>query len=108
MEIGIRIIYDALTGKVLNGMLGEMSGDIQEGLRPEKIDFIDLPYGYEDNNFRQAASYHIDVTKAKTNTIAERIIIDNYIQQPPTEAERIKELEDQLLVQENERVGGIL
>ncbi|MCY9532986.1 hypothetical protein M5X04_27120 [Paenibacillus alvei] len=108
MQIGIRIIYDAQTGRVLNGVLGEMSGDIQDGLRPGKIDFIDLPFGYNDNNFKKAASYHINATKSKAAPIVERIVIDRYIQQPPTEAERIKELEDQLLVQENERVGGIL
>jgi len=108
MQIGTRIIYDAATGRVINGALGEMSGDIQEGLRPEKIDFIDLPYGYDDNNFRRAASYHIDVSKPKTAMLAERIIIDSYTPQQPSEADRIKELEDQLLVQENEKVGGIL
>lgn len=108
MQIGIRIIYDAATGKIINGALGEMSGDIQDGLRPEKIDFIDLPFGYNDNNFRQAASYHIDISKPKTATLAERIAIDSYIPQQQTDADRIKELEDQLLIQENNTVGGIL
>ena len=108
MEIGQRIIYDSQTGKVLNGMLGEMSGSIQEGLRPEKIDFIDLPFGYDDNNFRKAMTYRIDVSKSRTAPLMERIVIDSYIQQPPNEADRIKELEDQLLLKENEKVGGIL
>ena len=108
MQIGMRIIYDAATGKVLNGALGEMSGSIQEGLRPEKIEYLDLPFGYNDNNFRRAASYRIDVSKPKTALIAERIVIDSFIPQQQTEAERIKELEDQLLLKENEKVGGIL
>jgi len=108
MQIGMRIIYDAQTGRVLNGMLGEMSGDIQDGLRPGKIDFIDLSFGYNDNNFKQAASYRINVSKPKTAPIVERIVIDSYIERMPSEADKIKELEDQLLVQENEKVGGIL
>lgn len=108
MKIGQRIIYDAQTGRVLNGVLGEMSGNIQEGLRPEKIDYLDLPFGYDDNNFRKAMSYHVDVSKPKMAPIAERISIDSYIQQQPSEADRIKELEDQLLIKENNTVGGIL
>ncbi|RJG26718.1 hypothetical protein [Paenibacillus thiaminolyticus] len=108
MEIGKRIIYDAETGKILNGALNEMEGDLQNGLRPEVIDFIDLPFGYNENNFRDADLYHIDVSNPKTDPPVKRIVIDSYINRQPTEAERIKDLEDQLLMQENEKVGGIL
>ncbi|OPA76730.1 hypothetical protein BVG16_16295 [Paenibacillus selenitireducens] len=108
MELGKRLIYDSQTGKILNGTFEEMAGSLQEGLRPLEIDFIDLPYGYAENNFRLASAYHIDVTKPKDAPIVERIVIDGYVPQVPTEADRIKELEDQLLMQENEKVGGIL
>lgn len=107
MQIGKRIIFDPSNGKVLNGTLEEKQGDLQEGLRPDEIDFIDLPFGYDENNFKQAASYHIDVSKPKEAPIAQRIVIAEYIQQPSAE-ERIRELEDQLLLQEDQRVGGIL
>lgn len=108
MEYGMRIIYDPQTGKVINKSLGEMQGDVQEGLRPSKIDFIDLPYGYNENNFKQAIAYHIDVSKPKEVTLSERIVITECIPQTPSAEDRIRELEDQLLLQEDEKVGGIL
>ncbi|GAC44517.1 hypothetical protein, partial [Paenibacillus popilliae] len=86
MKIGHRIIYDAQTGKVLNGTFGEMSGNIKSGLRPEKIDYLDLPYGYNENNFRDVNLYHIDVSKPKTAPIDERIVIDSYIKHEPSQA----------------------
>lgn len=60
MDIGKRIIFNPITGTVLNYSLGEMSGDIQSDLRPSSIDFIDLPMGYSDNHFDTAVSYHVD------------------------------------------------
>lgn len=63
MEIGKRIIFDKQTGKVLNGCLDEMSGSIQDGLRPPEIDFIDLQYG--DNTLEGVSTYHIDVETRK-------------------------------------------
>ena len=77
-QYGLRVIYDTQTGKVLNHCLGEMSGDLQEGLRPEEIGFIDLPYGYDENNFKQAETYHVDVTQLETASIVDRIVIDKY------------------------------
>ncbi|WP_034868569.1 hypothetical protein [Clostridium lundense] len=54
MKIGKRIIFDKATGKVLNGTFEEREGDFQEGLRPKKISFLDLSYGYNENNFRKS------------------------------------------------------
>lgn len=108
MQYGMRIIYCNQTGKVLNKSLGEMHGDVQEGLRPQSIDFIDLPYGYNDNNFKQATSFYVDVSKPKEAAIPERIVITEYISHEPSAEDRIRELEDQLLLQEDEKVGGIL
>jgi len=103
MDYGLRIIYDAKTGKVLNGALHECTGH-QDGLRPQEIAFLDLPYGYNDNNFKEAIEYHIDVTKDVTAPISERIVITKWMEHIPT----YEELENQLLLQEDERVGGIL
>ncbi|NMM65505.1 hypothetical protein HBE96_23285 [Clostridium sp. P21] len=113
MQIGMRLIFDKQTGKILNGVLGEMQGDLQEGLRPAEIDFIDLPYGYNDNNFKEALEYHVDITKNKsTASIKDLIIIDKYIEHTETEEEKLKrekaELENQLLLKENKDLGGIL
>lgn len=114
MKYGRRIIYDKNTGKILNHCLEEMQGDLQEGLRPKEIDFIDLPYDYNDNNFKEAINYYIDTTKDKDTTeLKDLIIITEYIpKREETEEEKLRrekeELENQLLLKENENVGGIL
>lgn len=113
MEYGIRLIYCKNTGKILNNTFGEMRGDLQEGLRPLEIDYIDLPYGYNDNNFKDSINYYIDTTKDKNTTeLKDLIVITEYIKRQETEEERLKrekeELENQLLLKENEDVGGIL
>ncbi|ASN68303.1 hypothetical protein 10S11_41 [uncultured Caudovirales phage] len=114
MEYGIRLIYCKNTGKILNNTFGEMQGDLQEGLRPKEIDYLDLPYGYNDNNFKDAVSYHIDVSKDKNKItkLSDLIVITEYVKRQETEEERLRrekeELENQLLLKENENVGGIL
>lgn len=114
MEYGIRLIYCKNTGKILNYCLREMQGDLQEGLRPLEIDYIDLPYDYNDNNFKKAIEYHVDVTKDKNKTeLKDLIVITEFIpKKEETEEEKLKrekeELENQLLLKENESVGGIL
>lgn len=104
----MRIIFDSGNGEPLNGTLNEMHGDLQEGLRPLSIDFMDLPFGYNENNFKRAVIYHIDVSKPKSAPVSERIVITQWIESVPTPEETIKALEDQLLLQENEKVGGLL
>lgn len=91
MEYGKRIIFDKLTGKVLDGCFGEMSGDLQEGLRPTEIDFIDLAFG--DTTLKEVTEYHIDVA-------TRLIIIDSKTPHVQTEAERIAELENIILESE--------
>ncbi|WP_291560134.1 MULTISPECIES: hypothetical protein [unclassified Clostridium] len=114
MQIGKRIVYSKNTGKILNYCLEEMAGDLQEGLRPLEIDYLDLPYGYNDNNFKDAINYYIDTTKDKNKTeLKDLIIITEYIpKKEETEEERLRrekeQLENQLLLKENESVGGIL
>ncbi|WP_291579574.1 hypothetical protein [Clostridium sp. UBA6640] len=114
MKYGIRLIYCRNTGKILNNTFGEMTGDLQEGLRPKEIDFIDLPYNYNDNNFKEAINYYIDTTKDKSKTeLKDLIIITEYIpKKEESEEEKLRrekeELENQLLLKENENVGGIL
>ncbi|WP_425447720.1 hypothetical protein [Dethiothermospora halolimnae] len=113
MEYGIRLIYDKNTGKILNGTFSEMEGNVKEGLRPNKIDYLDLPFGYNDNNFKQAQKYRVDITKNKNTTeLKNLIIIDEFMQYQETEKEKLRkenqELENQLLLQEDEKIGGIL
>ncbi|ACL19483.1 conserved hypothetical protein [Desulfitobacterium hafniense DCB-2] len=85
MEYGKRIIFDPSNGRVLNYCLEEMSGNLQEGLRPESIDFIDLPYG--DTTLRDVDAYHVDV---QTRTV----VVDSYREHTLT----YEELQQQLLI----------
>jgi hypothetical protein len=91
LEYGKRIIYDKQTGRVLNNTFEEMQGDLQEGLRPAEIDFIDLPFG--DISLKDAIEYHVDV-------VTKKIVIDTRIEHVQTEAERIAELENIILESE--------
>lgn len=94
MQYGKRLIYDATNGNVLNYCLEEMQGVLQEGLRPIEISFIDLPFGSTILN--NVATYHIDITKDKTSTAVEQmIVIDSMIPNPPP---TYAELQQQLLV----------
>lgn len=110
---GIRLIYDKTTGKILNNVL-DMQGDIAEWTRPKEIDVLDLPYDYNENNFKEAIEYRIDVTKDKEKTdLKDLIIINKYKEHKETEEEKLKrekqELENQLLLQaDNNLDGGIL
>ncbi|MBZ9633202.1 hypothetical protein [Clostridium sp. FP1] len=91
MEYGKRIIFDKLTGKVLDNCFEEMSGNLQEGLRPLQIDFIDLPFG--DIRLKEVLSYHID-------TITKSIVVDSKAEHVQTDAEKIVQLETKLLESE--------
>ena len=112
MQYGYRLIYDKKTGTILNGVLGEMSGDLQEGLRPKEIGYLDLPYGYDLNDFKNAIEYHIDVSKIEKAELKDIIVITKYREHIETEEEKLrkenKKLENQILLQNDKEVGGIL
>lgn len=108
MTVGMRIIYNLETGKVLNNSLYEIYGETAHDIRPEQIGILDLPYGYNENNFKDALEYQIDVSKSESSPLSERIIITEYINREQTPEEKVQELENQLLLIENEKVGGIL
>ncbi|MBZ9622834.1 hypothetical protein G9F71_008210 [Clostridium sp. FP2] len=97
MQIGKRIIYDKLTGKVLNDCFDEMQGSLQEGLRPLEIDYIDLPFG--DTTLKEVIKYHIDV-------VTKKIIIDNKIEYAETTEEKLKRLENEMLLNTNKNIEG--
>ena len=96
MEMGKRIIYNKLNGRVLNSELDEridsgLTEEMFNNMRPIEIDFIDLPYG--DTTLYEVEQYHIDI---ETKTI----IIDSRMPHVQTEAERIAELENIILESE--------
>ena len=93
--LGLRIIYNKQTGKVLNGTLGErfdvgLTPELASELRPfiENIGVLDLPYG--DETLKDVSEFHIENGQ---------IVIDKkVIPQPTPEELRIQELENELLL----------
>lgn len=112
------LIYNKNSGKVLNNFIlprydEGLTNELIKELRPKEIDYIDLPYNYNENNFKQAIEYHIDVSKDKETTdLKDLIVITKYREHIETEEEKLRrenqELENQLLLQADNNIGGIL
>ncbi|MDS6284554.1 hypothetical protein REK99_012640 [Clostridioides difficile] len=92
-----RIICDQ-TGKILL-QTGEATGDILEHDEITELHCIDVPYGSVDYIKNRIVGINIETKEP----ILEEIPI--YISD---EEKRIQELENQILIAENEKVGGIL
>ncbi|HBF2808541.1 TPA: hypothetical protein KN238_003214 [Clostridioides difficile] len=92
-----RIICDQ-TGKILL-QTGEATGDVLEHDEITELHCIDVEYGSIDYTKNRITGINI---KTKQPILEE---IPVYITE---EEKRIKELENQLLIAENEKVGGIL
>lgn len=97
MERGNRIICDQ-TGKILL-QTGEATGDILEHDEITELHFVDIPYGSIDYTRNRIIGINIETKEP----ISEEIPV--YVNE---EEKRIQELENQLLIAENEKVGGIL
>lgn len=97
MQLGNRIVFDQ-DGEIIL-QTGEMQGDVLPRKEITELHIIDLEYGAIDFNTHRIVS--IDpVTK---QPVLEAIEV------PLTpEQQRIKELEDQLLLLSDEATGGIL
>jgi len=105
MQVGQRIIFDKLTGTILNGSLEErvdtgMTTELLNRIRPSDIDYIDIEWGALDGK-----------TLLSVNPQTKELITEDIIHLE-TEEEKLRrekeELENQLLLKENETVGGIL
>ncbi|HEK4640115.1 Uncharacterised protein [Clostridioides difficile] len=92
-----RIIYDQ-TGKILL-QTGEATGDILEHDTITELHFVDVPYGSVDYTKSRIVGINIETKEA----ILEEIPV--YLTE---EEKRIQELENQLLISENEKSGGLL
>lgn len=97
MERGNRIICDQ-TGKILL-QTGEATGDILEHDEITELHFVDIPYGSIDYTRNRIIGINIETKEP----ILEEIPV--YLTE---EEKRIKELENQILLNENEKVGGLL
>ncbi|EGT5564398.1 TPA: hypothetical protein KRH68_000825 [Clostridioides difficile] len=92
-----RIIYDQ-TGKILL-QTGEATGDILEHDTITELHYIDVEYGNIDYTKNRITGINIETKEP----ILEEIPI--FVTE---EEKRIQELENQILLNENEKVGGIL
>ncbi|MDN9859213.1 hypothetical protein KLM65_14740 [Clostridioides difficile] len=92
-----RIIYDQ-TGKILL-QTGEATGDVLEHDTITELHCIDIEYGSIDYIQNRIVGINIETKEP----ILEEIPV--YVSE---EEKRIQELENQLLLNENEKVGGIL
>ncbi|NMS91913.1 hypothetical protein HGQ85_18490 [Clostridioides difficile] len=92
-----RIIYNQ-DGEILL-QTGEATGDVLEHDTIIKLHFIDIPYGSIDYTKNRITGINIETKEP----ILEEIPI--YVSE---EEKRIQELENQILLNENEKVGGLL
>ncbi|EHJ26645.1 hypothetical protein [Clostridioides difficile] len=92
-----RIIHDQ-TGKILL-QTGEATGDILEHDTITELHYIDVGYG----NIDYSKQYIESINPITKEPILKDIPI--YLSE---EEKRIQELENQLLIAENEKVGGLL
>ena len=97
MDRANRIIYDQ-TGKILL-QTGEATGDILEHDTITELHYIDVEYGSIDYTRNRIIGINIETKEP----ILEEIPV--FISE---EEKRIQELENQLLIAENEKVGGLL
>ncbi|HBG1534400.1 TPA: hypothetical protein OUL50_000979 [Clostridioides difficile] len=96
MEIGRRIIFDQ-DGEII-AIFGEMEGDIIPRKIITKLDYIDIPFKSIDDN-----CYIEKIDVVNNVPIIKEIKIEL-----TEEQQRMQELENQLLIAENEKVGGLL
>ncbi|HBF1316302.1 TPA: hypothetical protein KOY96_001598 [Clostridioides difficile] len=86
------------TGKILL-QTGEATGDILEHDEITELHFVDIPYGSIDYTRNRIIGINIETKEPILEEIPTFI---------SDEEKRIQELENQILLNENEKVGGIL
>lgn len=96
MQVGNRIIYDQ-SGEIIL-FLGEMQGDVLPRKEITKLEHIDLGYGEIDLSTHRI----VRIDPETKQPVLEEIEINM------TPEQRIKELEDQILLMTEENTGGIL
>ncbi|MFA8981362.1 hypothetical protein ACENNC_05240 [Clostridioides difficile] len=97
MDRGNRVIYNQ-DGKILL-QTGEATGDILEHDTITELHYIDVEYGSIDYTRNRIIGINIETKEPILEEIPTFI---------SDEEKRIQELENQLLIAENEKVGGIL
>lgn len=96
MQRGNLVIYDT-TGKIFS-QTGEAEGDILSHEYPVGLPYIEIPFG----TMSTKRLISIDVAVTPHEPVFEEIAREK------TQQEIIQELENQILLLEDEKVGGIL
>lgn len=97
MQVGNRIIYDQ-DGEIIF-QSGEMQGDVQPRKEITKLNFIDLEYGAVNFTTHRIASI---------DPVTKKPVLESIEVMLTPEQQRIKDLEDQLLLMADSNTGGIL
>ncbi|MBG0156397.1 hypothetical protein I4N80_06120 [Clostridioides difficile] len=97
VEVGRRIFFDE-EGKIIF-YEGQSKGNVPDRKNIKKIEYIDLEYDYVDYDKYKIIGINIETKEPILEEIPTFI---------SDEEKRIQELENQLLIAENEKVGGIL
>lgn len=92
-----RVIFDPVTGKIVF-QTGEAEGDINPHEKWNTLEYIDVPYG------------SVDYSKSYIDRIDEEgnPVVISYDISETEEQRKIRELEDALLIQAENEIGGIL
>ncbi|MEK4121949.1 hypothetical protein [Lysinibacillus sp. FSL K6-0102] len=97
-ELGNRVIFDTVTGRIVH-QFGEAKGVVVPHEDINGLDYVDLPYGIVGAN-----EFLVSI-----NPDTKEPIIEAYPEPELTdEQKRIRELEDTLLLQTDNEIGGIL
>ncbi|HBH4065344.1 TPA: hypothetical protein ACKOLO_003187 [Clostridioides difficile] len=97
MNVPNRVIYDQ-TGRIIFET-GESCGDVLPHDKITELHYIDVEYGSIDYTRNRIVGINIETKEP----ILEEIPV--FVSE---EEKRIQELENQLLISENEKVGGLL
>ncbi|HGM1123369.1 TPA: hypothetical protein ACKOM8_001550 [Clostridioides difficile] len=97
IEVGRRIFFDE-DGEIIF-YEGQSRGNVPKRKNIKKIEYIDLEYDYVNYNKHKIIGI---------NTETKEPILEEIKVELTEEEKRIQELENQILLNENEKVGGLL
>ncbi|MFF5993477.1 hypothetical protein AAGS61_01830 [Lysinibacillus sp. KU-BSD001] len=97
MDLPNRVYYNQ-EGKIVF-MTGELRGATEQHLLNEEINYIEIPFGTLDYSVSNLVGVNVDT---------KQLIIETIEKEETEEQKRIRELEDALLLQAENEVGGIL
>lgn len=97
MAVGTRIIFEANVGNIIE-VYGDMEGGVTDRPQWGRLDYIDIDFGKVNLMTHRIIGVNVETKQP----ILEAIVNET------AEEKRIRELEDALLLQAENEVGGIL